>query len=94
MTNNISSFSLFRKTVVLISIQEKSNIQHNKWERTASADSFGLFGDQGEGLRLEQGMMGVKGCLMEGGRRGEHRRVQRGEGDGPGEDRCGGLASC
>ncbi|KAG7243861.1 hypothetical protein INR49_006015 [Caranx melampygus] len=29
--------------------------------------TFGL-----KGLRLEQGMMGVKGCLMEGGRWGEH----------------------
>lgn len=33
MTNNISSFSSFRKKVVLISILKKSNIQHNKWEK-------------------------------------------------------------
>lgn len=93
MTNNISSFSLFRKKVVLITIQKKSNIQHNKWERIAFADSFSWFGDQGEGLRLEQGMMGVKGCLMERGRWGEHGGVQRGEGDWPGEDGGGRLAA-
>ena len=93
MTNNISSFSLFRKKAVLIPILKKSNIQHNKWEKFASADSFGLFGNQGERLRLEQGMMGVKGCLMERGRGGEHGGVQGGEGDGPGEDGCARLAT-
>lgn len=38
-------------------------------------------------------MMGVKGCLMEGGGRGEHGVVQGGEGDWPGEDGCGRLAT-
>lgn len=62
-------------------------------ERNADEDSFSWFGNQGERLRLEQSMMGVKGCLMERGRRGEHRGVQRGKGDWPGEDGCGGLAA-
>lgn len=55
--------------------------------------SFGWFGYQGEGLRLEQGMVGMKGCLMERGRRREHGGVQRGEGDRPSEDGCGRLAT-
>lgn len=93
MTNNISSFSLFRKKAVLIPIVKKSNIQHNTWDAIAFADSFGWFGYQGEGLRLEQGMMGVKGRLMERGRGGEHGGVQRGEGDWPAEDGCGRLAT-
>lgn len=62
-------------------------------EKFAFADSFSWFGYQGQGLRLEQGMMGVKGCLMEGGRWGEHRRVQRGERYWPAEDGCGRVAT-
>lgn len=50
LTNNISSFSLFRKKVVLIPILKKSNIQHNKWEKTVFVDSFSRFGNQREGL--------------------------------------------
>lgn len=38
-------------------------------------------------------MMGVKGCLMERGRGREHGGVKRGEGDWPGEDGCGRLAT-
>lgn len=50
-------------------------------------NSFSRFGNQGEGLRLEQGMMGMKG-LVEGRRGRQQGGVQRGEGDWPGEDGC------
>lgn len=55
--------------------------------------SFTWFGDQGEGLRLEQGMMGMKGCLMERGSGREHGGVQGGERDRSSEDGCGRLAT-
>lgn len=38
-------------------------------------------------------MMGVKGCLVKGGRGREYRGVQRGERDRPGEDGSAGLAT-
>lgn len=56
-------------------------------------NSFGWFGNQGEGLRLEQRMMGVKGCLMKGGWGGEHGGVQGCERDWPGKDGRGRVAT-
>lgn len=47
-----------------------------KNNKSPFVDLFSWFGNQREGLRLEQGMMGVQGGLMEGGRRGEHGGVQ------------------
>lgn len=77
----------------LISIQKVKQYTAQINEAGTDTDSLGWFGNQGERLRLEQGVVGVKGCLMEGGRRGEHGGVQGGEGDWPSEDRCGWLAA-
>lgn len=56
-------------------------------------DSLGWLSDQGEGLRLEQGMMGVEGGLVERGGGAEHGGVQGREGDWPAEDGCGRLTA-
>lgn len=93
LTNNISSFSLFRKKSCsnnYFFLKEKQSIYstiNGEERKIAFVNSFSWFGNQGEGLRLEQGMMGMKG-LVEGQRGRQHGGVQRGEGDWPGEDGC------
>jgi hypothetical protein len=65
------------KKVVLISIFWKVKAIYSTIKEKGIAFVYLVrrFGYQGEGLWLEQGMMGMQGCLMERRGRGEHRVV-------------------
>lgn len=74
-------------------LNEKRERKTEMEEIAVSVGSVGWFGYQGERLRLEQGMMGVQGGLVERRGRGQEGGVQGGEGDWPREERRGRLTT-